>query len=77
MYLGKLIDKGLYMRSFKNISICSDGSFYFSYNSEAVLNNKLVYFKKQDDKNFASNQKKQVRIIESKYSSHYKKKYLR
>lgn len=65
------------MKAFKNINISSDGSFYFSYNLEVSLNNKFVNFQKQDDKNFALNQKKRKKIVESKYSSYYKKKYLK
>jgi hypothetical protein len=46
------------MKSFKNINVSSDGSFYFCYNSETTSNSKLVIFQKQDDKNFNFNQKK-------------------
>lgn len=65
------------MKIFKNINVSSDGSFYFSYDLEASLSGKFVNFQKQDDKNFAFNQKKQKKLIESKYSSYYKKKYLK
>jgi hypothetical protein len=73
--LEKLIDKD--MKSFKNINVSSDGSFYFCYNSETVSNSKLVIFQKQDDKNFNFNQKQIKNSIESKHSSYYKKKYLK
>ena len=65
------------MKVFKNVVISSDGSFYFSYNVEAALDNKFVTFRKQDDKNFNLNQKKRQKTVESKYSSYYKKKYLK
>ena len=65
------------MKVFKNIVISSDGSLYISYNVESALDNKLINFHKQDDKNFSLNQKKRKKIVESKYSSHYKKKYLK
>ena len=65
------------MKSFKSINISSDGSFYFSYKMETSLNNKFIIFQKQDDKNFVLNQKNQRKTIESKYSSRYKKKYLK
>ena len=65
------------MKVFKNINISSDGSLYFSYSVEATLDNRLISFQKQDDKNFSLNQKKRKKTVESKYSSYYKKKYLR
>lgn len=65
------------MKIFKTIVISSDGSFYFSSNIVASLTNKLISFQKQDDKNFSLNQKKHKKNIESKYSSYYKKKYLK
>lgn len=65
------------MKFFKTIIISSDGSLYFSSNIEASLTNKLVNFQKQDDKNFALNQKKRNKNVESKYSPYYKKKYLK
>jgi len=65
------------MKAFKTIIISSDGSLYFSLNIEASLTNKLVNFQKQDDKNFVLNQKKRNKNVESKYSSYYKKKYLK
>lgn len=65
------------MKIFKTINVSSDGSFYFSYNIEVALNNKFVHFQKQDDKNFAFNQKKRKKVIDSKYSSYSKKKYLK
>lgn len=65
------------MKNFKNIYISSDGSFYFCYKVESALNNKVINFQKQDDKNFALNQKKRKKTVESKYSSYYKKKYLK
>lgn len=65
------------MKVFKNIVVSSDGSLYFSYSVEAALDNKLINFQKQDDKNFSLNQKNRKKIVESKYSSYYKKKYLR
>jgi hypothetical protein len=73
--LEKSIDKN--MKSFKNINVSSDGSFYFCYNKETVSNSKLVVFQKQDDKNFNFNQKIIKNSIESKHSSYYKKKYLK
>ena len=65
------------MKIFKTVIIFSDGSVQFSSNIEASLTNKLVSFQKQDDKNFILNQKKYKKSIESKYSSFYKKKYLK
>jgi len=65
------------MKFFKSINISSDGSLYFSYKMETSLNNKFVIFQKQDDKNFVLNQKNQRKTVESKYSSRYKKKYLK
>ena len=65
------------MKAFKTIIISSDGSLYFSFSIETSLTNKLVSFQKQDDKNFVLNQKKSNKNVESKYSSHYKKKYLK
>ena len=65
------------MKIFKSINISSNGSFYFYHNVEMSLNNKLVNFQKQDDKNFNLNQKKSQKNIESKHSSYYKKKYLK
>jgi hypothetical protein len=74
--LGKWIDK-IKMKIFKTVVIFSDGSVQFSSNIEAVLTNKLVSFQKQDDKNFVLNQKKHKKSVDSKYSSLYKKKYLK
>jgi len=65
------------MKIFKTVVIFSDGSIQFSSNIEAALTNKLVCFQKQDDKNFVLNQKKHKKSVESKYSSSYKKKYLK
>lgn len=65
------------MKNFKNINISSDGSLHFCYRVESALNNKVINFQKQDDKNFALNQKKRKKTVESKYSSYYKKKYLK
>jgi hypothetical protein len=65
------------MKIFKSVNISSDGSLYFCHNIEISLNNKLISFQKQDDKNFSLNAKKSKRIIESKHSSYYKKKYLK
>jgi len=65
------------MKVFKTIIISSDGSSHFSSNAEVVSTNKFVNFQKQDDKNFVLNQKKHKKSIESKYSSYYKKKYLK
>jgi hypothetical protein len=66
------------IKTFKTIIISSDGSLYFSSNIEAALNNnKLITFQKQDDKNFILNQKKDKKNAESRYSSVYKKKYLK
>ncbi len=76
MCLGKWIDK-IKMKIFKTVVIFSDGSVQFSSNIEAVLTNKLVSFQKQDDKNFVLNQKKHKKSVDSKYSSLYKKKYLK
>ena len=74
MCLVKWIDK---MKVFKIINIFSDGSVQFSSRIEAALTNKLVSFQKQDDKNFILNQKKRKKSVEFKYSSIYKKKYLK
>lgn len=65
------------MKILKNIIISSDGSCYFFNSGEVSLSNKLVSFKKQDDKNFSFNQKKKQIVIDSKQSSYYKKKYLK
>jgi len=65
------------MKILKNIVISSDGSCYFFNSGEVSLSNKLVSFKKQDDKNFSFNQKKKQAVIDSKQSSYYKKKYLK
>jgi hypothetical protein len=65
------------MKIFKTVIIFSDGSVQFSSNIEAVLTNKLVSFQKQDDRNFVLNQKKHKKSVDSKYSSLYKKKYLK
>lgn len=61
------------MKRFKNIIVFSNGSFHFCHNSEILTSNKLVLFKKQDDKNFSFNQKKIKYIVDSKYSAGYKK----
>jgi hypothetical protein len=65
------------MKIFKSINVSSNGSLYFYHNVETSLNNKLVNFQKQDDKNFNLNQKKIKKNMESKHSSYYKKKYLK
>ena len=65
------------MKTFRTIVVFSDGSFYFSSELEAGLTNKLVVFQKHDDKNFSLNQKKDKKNVDSKYSSSYKKKYLK
>ena len=65
------------MRTFRTIIVSSDGSFYFSSELETGLTNKLVIFQKYDDKNFILNQRKDKKNVESKYSSPYKKKYLK
>ena len=64
------------MKILKNIIISSDGSCYFSNLGEVSLN-KLVTFKKQDEKNFSFNQKKKKAVVDSKQSSYHKKKYLK
>ena len=51
------------MKIFKTIVISSDGSFHFSSNIQASLTNKLIIFQKQDDKNFALNQKQDKKNI--------------
>jgi hypothetical protein len=65
------------MKIFKNIIVSSDGSCYFFNSGEVSLSNKLVSFKKQDDKNFSFNQKEKQAVVDSKQSSYYKKKYLK
>ena len=65
------------MKILKNIVVSSDGSCYFFNSGEVSLSNKLVSFKKQDDKNFNFNQKKKQAVVDSKQSSYYKKKYLK
>ena len=65
------------MKTFRTIVVFSDGSLYFSSELETGLINKLVVFQKHDDKNFILNQKKDKKNVESKYSSFYKKKYLK
>jgi hypothetical protein len=65
------------MKILKNIVVSSDGSCYFFNSGEVSLSNKLVSFKKQDDKNFHFNQKKKQAVVDSKQSSYHKKKYLK
>jgi len=65
------------MKILKNIIISSDGSYYFLNSGEVSLSNKLVTFKKQDEKNFSFNQKKKQAVVDSKQSSYHKKKYLK
>tara|TARA_B110000908_G_C10108641_1_gene381955 strand:- start:130 stop:327 length:198 start_codon:yes stop_codon:yes gene_type:complete len=65
------------MKILKNISISSNGSYYFSNLGETLLSNKLIVLKKQDDKNFSFNQREKQAVIDSKQSSYYKKKYLK
>ena len=65
------------MKIFKIIKIFSDGSVQFSSAITTALTNKSIDFQKQDDKNFAFNQKKHKKIIESNHSSVYKRKYLK
>ena len=65
------------MKVFRNIVISSDGSCYLLNSGEVSLSNKLVNFKKQDEKNSSFNQKKKQAIVDSKQSSYYKKKYLK
>ena len=65
------------MRILKNIIISSDGSCYFFNSGEISVPNKLVTFKKQDEKNFSFNQKKKRAVVDSKQSSYHKKKYLK
>lgn len=65
------------MKIFKIIRVSSDGSFSFSSTGETSLTNKLVIFKKQDDRNFSFNKKKDQVLIDLKQSSYYKKKYLK
>lgn len=65
------------IKTLRNIVISSDGSFYFSSTIELALTNKLIIFRKHDDKNFVLNQKKDRKVIESRRSSFYKKKYLK
>ena len=66
------------MKLLKKINVFSNGSFCFCYTLETSSNNnKLVFFRKVDDKNFALNQKKVTSNIDSKYSLYYKKKYLK
>lgn len=65
------------MKVFKIIKIFSDGSMQFLPTIETALTNKLISFQKQDDKNFILNQKKNQKIVESRHSSVYKKKYLK
>jgi hypothetical protein len=65
------------MKTFRTITVFSDGSFYFSSELETGLTNKLVVFQRHDDKNFILNQRKDKKNVESKYSSFYKKKYLK
>ena len=65
------------MKILKNTIISSDGSYYFLNSGEVSLSNKLVTFKKQDEKNFSFNQKKKQAVVDSKQSSYHKKKYLK
>lgn len=65
------------MKIFRTIIVFSDGSLCFSSELETGLTNKLVVFQKHDDKNFILNQKKDKKNVESKYSSSYKRKYLK
>jgi len=62
------------MKTFKCFVISSDGSSYFS----RVSSDQLIFFQKQDDKNFILNQKKeQIAKNSNKISAHYKKKYFK
>ena len=65
------------MKTFKNISIASDGSLYFCYTTELSRSTNLISFQKHDEKNFNFNRKKAKNNIDSKQSSYYKKKYLK
>jgi len=53
------------MKILKNIIISSDGSCYFFNSGEVSLSNKLVSFKKQDDKNFSFNKKEKQAVVDS------------
>jgi len=55
------------MKILKNIIISSDGSCYFFNSGEVSLSNKLVSFKKQDDKNFSFNQKEKQAVVDLKH----------
>jgi hypothetical protein len=65
------------MKIFKIITVFSDGSYFFSSARDTSLTNKCVLFQKQDDRNASFNQKKGQITIDSKQSSHHKKKYLK
>lgn len=65
------------MKILKNILISSDGSCHFINSGEILLSNKFVTFKKQDDKNFVFNKKKDHSAVDSKQSLHHKRKYLK
>lgn len=65
------------MKTFKIITIASDGSLTFSYSSMTLGLNKFIYCLRQDEKNFSFNQKKSKVNTDSKQSSYYKKKYLK
>lgn len=65
------------MKTFKIITVSSDGSYFFSTVGETSLTNKLVVYQKQDDRNFSFNQKKGQISVDSKQSSYFKKKYLK
>ena len=65
------------MKTFRIITVFSDGTYSFSSAGETSLTNKLVIFQKQDDRNHNFNKKKGQISIDSKQSSYYKKKYLK
>ena len=64
------------MKTFKCLIISSNGSCHFA-KSKALSSNKLIVFRKHDDKNFIFNQKKEQIVVDSKRFSSYKKKYLK
>jgi len=61
------------MKSFKYISVSSNGSLSLKYNLLKIKNN--IIFNKKDDKNFILNQKKITDKNKFSNSSNYKKKY--
>lgn len=57
------------MKLFKTITIFPDGSYFFSLTNETLITNKLIFFKKQKNKNSNLYEKKNLNKIKFKQSS--------